>query len=54
MHTSFPTNEFTSKNQKHAGHLSRVGKSREINSYITDLLQNLTSHEGLYLGLRPS
>lgn len=30
------------------------GQSREINSYITDLLKNLISHEGLYLGLGPS
>jgi hypothetical protein len=31
-------------------HLPRMDKSREISSYITDLLRNLTSLEGLHLG----
>jgi len=34
-------------------HLSRVEKCQEINSYITYLQKNLTSHEGLTTGLGP-
>ena len=49
-----PNQKFTSKNQKTCGHISPAwAKSREINSYITDLRQKLISREGHYWAWDP-